>query len=310
MCPVLKMKLQRLCLYFRLWKFASLAMKHTTIKHLFHRYQTFSGQRSEHVMGLFHLWEPKSIYKRDIISYVKFLLLSERLLTKFIAYCNELKHLKHLTIQLKLSGILFQLAETDWCQSLNEIWRKTWRLKSVFNRLNRKQGPIVKVPYYLLLGQFLPFWGFYNVENLLFSINLNNFKFETKMGHYRTFSLVLKWCTNHRKLYFIRLKKCKTYPFRQGITFPLFCTGHMVCPVRALSSYCKLRQSISRLLQTASNHFNFLLYNLITIWNFTKLSANLIVLKCRFFRILNSWNWMKFLYIYITKYQIKAYHQK
>ena len=204
--------------------------------------------------------------------YTKFLLLqgehidknglppvSERLLMRFVAYCDEHKKLRHSTIKLYLCGIGFYYLKHGGFNPLTSSGKLLECLSSILNGLKKKQGSIVKrqrlpitMPILSKMCSLLRMYVFGSFNSIMLeaACTIAFFGF-LRCGEFTVlnqFDQECHLCVSDFQItddcIFVTLKRSKTDPFRQGITIPLFKTGYSICPVLSILKYNQIRLSL------------------------------------------------------------------
>lgn len=179
---------------------------------------------------------------------------NEDMLINFVAYCYSALQLKCSTIQLYLSGVRHYYLRMGIKNPLCSDSGCLPRLQTIMRSVKRLQGPSVKrrlpITFDILIrlckalrtGAFSPFinlmleaafcvafFGFLRCGEFtcpgMFDPDTNLTLSDVSLDDQGSISLTLK--------------KSKTDPFRKGVTVHLFCTGHNICPVKAVKNYLK-----------------------------------------------------------------------
>ncbi|XP_071158740.1 uncharacterized protein [Mytilus edulis] len=229
------------------------------------KYSVADSTRSHYTTG-FDLYKKFSLLQGSFWTSNEMPPVSETLLMRFVAFCDEHKSLKYSTIKLYLCGIRYYYLQYAGFSPLEQYGKPLLCLQSILNGLKKKQKGCVKRPR-LPITMSLLYKMVMLLRNNFFSL-FNNVMLEAacvvaffaflRCGEFTilsNFDSETHLCVGDLAIFedhiLLHLKKSKTDPFRQGVTIPLYKSGHTICPCFAIKNYLSLRKKMSSITSDA-----------------------------------------------------------
>lgn len=222
------------------------------------KFAVSNNTETQYISG-FQLYKQSLLFQNIFWSNNDLPPVSEKLLMRFVAFCEEHKQLKYSTIKLYLCGIRFCYLKLAGFNPLECNGKPLECLQTILNGVKKKQKSLCKrtrlpitrnilneIVFSLRKQFFSHFIGI-----MLEAACVVAFFAFLRCGEFTVlnkFDPEFNLCVSDVEIFSDRillyLKKSKTDPFRQGVTIPLYKNNSDICPVTALNTYLAIRSSI------------------------------------------------------------------